>query len=108
MVELRCDLDLAQEAFGAYRGCEFGTKHLERDLAAEFPVVGKVDSGHPAATELLLDCVAISQRRLQPVNDGVGHNRVTCTSNPQAARAIELPPHKQELLTKLSHKLSLT
>ena len=66
MLEPGGDLDLAMEPLGAQRGGEFLAQHLQRDLAVVLQVLGEIDRGHPARTQLPLDRVAVSERVLQP------------------------------------------
>ena len=53
--------DLAEEAFGADRGGEFGLEHLYGHLTIVLDVMREVDGGHAALTELTLDAVAVGQ-----------------------------------------------
>ena len=46
--QIRCRLDLGQEAFGTDNCCEFGLQDLQRDLTFVPEVVGQVDRGHAA------------------------------------------------------------
>jgi hypothetical protein len=50
---------------GADDGREFGPEHLERDLPVVSDILGQVDRGHPALTELTLDAVTASEGRPQ-------------------------------------------
>ena len=45
---------------------------LEGDLALVLEVVGQVDSGHPALTDLTLDAVAALEGGVE-AGDGIGH-----------------------------------
>ena len=54
--------DLAQEAFVAERGGEFGAEDLHRDLAVVLEVLGEVHGGHPTGTEFPFDAVPVSER----------------------------------------------
>jgi hypothetical protein len=65
MGQLRSDLDFAQEPLVADSEGQLGLEDLQRDLAVVLPVMGEVDDRVPAAAELALDRVAVSQRRLQ-------------------------------------------
>ena len=70
MLEVRCDLDFAQEALDAEHGAEVGAQHLERDPAIVLEVAREVDGRHPAGTEFTFDVVAIAEGGVQ-LGDGV-------------------------------------
>jgi hypothetical protein len=53
--------DLQEESLRSQRGGELGAQDLEGDRPIVPEVVGEVDRGHPAASELTLDAVAIGQ-----------------------------------------------
>ncbi len=61
MVQLRRDLDFAQEAVTAQRGRELGPQHLDRHLAAVLQVLRPEHSGHPALASHPLDPVLFGQ-----------------------------------------------
>ena len=61
--------DLTQEALPAQRGGELGAEHLDGDLALVPEILGEVDRGHPARTELALDGVAADERRCDGFED---------------------------------------
>jgi len=63
MVEPRGDGDFPQEPLGAEHGGQLGPQHLEGDGPVVLQIVGKIDRGHAAPTELALDPVATGQRR---------------------------------------------
>ena len=42
-----------------------GTEHLDRDFAVVLEVLGEVDGGHPARSELAPDRVAAAERRAE-------------------------------------------
>ena len=60
-LELRGNIDFAQEPLGAHRLREVGTEHLDRDGAAVLEVLGEVNRGHAAVAELALNGVAIGK-----------------------------------------------
>jgi hypothetical protein len=63
-MELRGDLDLAQEPFGAeYRGV-LRPQDLDGHLAVVLEVLGAVDSAHRAAADAPLDPVAAGEADL--------------------------------------------
>jgi len=67
MLEVGGDLDLAEKPLLAERGGQFGAQDFYRDLAVVLQVLGKVDGGHPAGTELALDGVAVGKGGLEAV-----------------------------------------
>jgi len=70
--------DLAEEPLAAERGGQIGAQHLERHLAVVLEVVGQIDHGHAAATDLTLDGVAVGHGGLEPLQQ-VGHRTVLLT-----------------------------
>ena len=61
MLEVGGGLDLDQEPLGPDHGGELGPQDLEGDLAIVLEVLGEIDGGHAAGTQLALDAVAIGQ-----------------------------------------------
>ena len=61
VLQRRGELDLLEEALAAEHGAEFGAEDLDGDPAAVLHVLGEVDRGHPARTNLPLDAVAIGE-----------------------------------------------
>ena len=61
MLQASGDPDLLEESLGAERGGELGAQDLERDGPIVPEVVGEIDGGHAAASELALDAIAIGQ-----------------------------------------------
>ena len=57
----RRGLDLHHEALGAEHRCELGLEDLHRDQAVVLEVLGQIDGGHAARTELALDGVAVCE-----------------------------------------------
>jgi hypothetical protein len=57
--------DLPQKALGPEHGGELRPEDLERDLSLVLQVLGQVDRGHAALTELMLDAVAALEGRVQ-------------------------------------------
>jgi hypothetical protein len=74
MIEVRCDLDLAEETIDANRSGQLRPEHLDRDLAIMLEIVSEIDGCHPTSTELTLNRVAVSQRSFQTIK-GVSHVR---------------------------------
>ena len=68
MLQLRRDLDLAQEPLGAERRAELRLEDLERNFAVVLQFVGEIDGRHPAFAEHALNAV--------PVGQGAGERRV--------------------------------
>jgi hypothetical protein len=111
VLKLRGDVDLSYEAIGPHRCTQLRTQHLERHLAAVLEVLGKVDGGHPAGTELALDGVAVGESRLQSVEllGLIGHCAI-----PQvllihyAGRTRQGPEdHPETVILYLYHRLSI-
>ena len=61
MLQVGGGLDLLEEPVGAHQGGEVRVQHLDRDLAIVLEVVGQIDRGHPAGTQLALDAVAAGE-----------------------------------------------
>ena len=55
VLQLRGDLDFAEEARRPQRGGEILAQHLDRHLAMMLEVLGEIDRRHPALAELALD-----------------------------------------------------
>ena len=73
MLETGGELDLPLEPVGADGDGELRKQHLQRDGAVVLEVAGEVDGGHPAATELALERIAVRERgpkRRQSVRQG--------------------------------------
>jgi hypothetical protein len=64
VLQVRGGPDLGQEPLGADHGRQLGAQQLEGDRAAVPDIVGQVDRGHPAGTELAVEPVAIGERGL--------------------------------------------
>ena len=54
-------LDLRQEPLGAEDSGQLGLEYLDRDFAVVFQVLGEIDHGHPALSQLTLDAVAVRE-----------------------------------------------
>src|SRR3972149_2194390 len=67
MVELRGDLDLAQEPVGAEGGRELWLEDLEGDSALVLEGLRKKTGPHPARPEFPLDRVAIGEGGLEAI-----------------------------------------
>ena len=72
VLELRCDLDLPKEPLPAEHRSEFRTQYFHRHLASVFYILGAVDRGHAAGTDLIFDSVPVPQRLHEPIKL-VGH-----------------------------------
>ena len=72
MLKLRCRLDLGQEALGTDDCRQLRLEDLEGHLAFVLDVLGQVDRGHAALTELTLDHVAAVEGCVE-TGDGIGH-----------------------------------
>jgi hypothetical protein len=70
-----CGADLTLEAVRAECGGQLGMEDLQRDRAVVLEVVSEVDGGHPTASELALDDVAICQSGFERVSR-IGHPEV--------------------------------
>src|SRR4051812_30872355 len=63
------ELDLAMEAVEAHAAADVGRQQLDDDLSIE-PALGREkDVTHPAATELALDGVGVTERESEPVDE---------------------------------------
>jgi hypothetical protein len=60
MMQVRRDLDLAQESLGADTRRELRAEHFRCDLAVMPDVSREIDGRHPSLAELSLDEVAIA------------------------------------------------
>ena len=69
------DLDLPQKTLRAERCCEVGSEDLDRHLTVVLEVLGQVDRGHAATTDLALDLVAVGQGGAETVDIGHGSGR---------------------------------
>ena len=67
------DPDLTQKALGAERASELRVQHLERDRAVVLEVVREVDRGHPAAAELALEAITVSEMCPECLQGGHEH-----------------------------------
>ena len=71
MLQVRRCLDLRKEPLGSDNRSEFRLQDFECGLPLVLEVVGKVDRGHPALTDLTLDAVSALESCVQ-AGDGVG------------------------------------
>ena len=58
MLQVRRRLELGKEALAPAHGSQLGLEDLEGDLTLVLEVVGQIDRGHAALTELTLDFLA--------------------------------------------------
>ena len=62
MLQAGGQLDLAKEPLATERLRQIGTQHFDCDFAIVLVVVGEVDRGHPARSELALESIVIGER----------------------------------------------
>jgi hypothetical protein len=72
MLEVRGDLDLAQEPLDPEHGPELGVEDLVGDLPIVPEVAGEVHRGHPTASDLAVDRIAVREGVAEGGGD-VGH-----------------------------------
>ena len=72
VLQVRRDLDLAQESLGAEHRGELRLEHLDRDVAVVLEVVREVDRRHAARAELALDAVAVGEGGRE-AEEGLAH-----------------------------------
>ena len=73
VVQLRRDLDLAQETVGAERSRKVGVDHFHGDLPVVTRVVRQVHGAHPARAKLTLDLVPPLKGGSQQLDSRTGH-----------------------------------
>jgi hypothetical protein len=84
MLQAGGDPDLQEEPLGSEQGGELGAQDLESDGPIVPEVVGEVDRGHAAASELALDAIAIGQGGREEVGCvGQRGNRPRMTISPR-------------------------
>src|SRR2546429_1225886 len=81
MREPSSNLDLPQEALGAERCGDLGAEDLDGDGAAVPEIAREVHGGHPAASQLTLDGVAVGQGCAEAIKRRSGHTRPTRLSS---------------------------
>jgi len=69
MLEVRGELDLAEEPLRAEGRRQLGPQHLDGDPPPVLGILGEVDRRHPTATELALNRVAAGEGGLESVED---------------------------------------
>ena len=69
MAELRGESDLEEKPLRTKARRQFWVQHLERDPPLVLQILRQVDGGHPTASELALDRVAVGQGGLKPFQD---------------------------------------
>ncbi len=67
VIEPGRDPDLLQEPLGPDGRGQLVAHHLDSDLPIVLRVLGQVDGGHAARTDLALDRIAFRQRPLHPI-----------------------------------------
>ena len=78
MLQLRGDLDLAEEPARAQGGRQFRPQHLDGHLAAVLHVLGEPDDGHAARAKLPLQAIAVAQNGLESIGErggGLAHRQ---------------------------------
>jgi hypothetical protein len=73
VLQLRRQLDLAQESIGAEGGREVGAQHLDRHLPVVLEVLREIHRPHAAASQLPLQAVAVAKGFGEPGRD-VAHD----------------------------------
>ena len=74
VIELRGDLDFAQEAVGTQGPGQLWLEDLDGDLAFVLQVVRQVDRGHATPAEFRHQTVAVCQSCREPIEIVVGHH----------------------------------
>ena len=77
MLEIGGELDLGQKAVGADHGGQLGPEHLEGHAAVVPDVLGQIDGGHAAGTDLPIQAVAVREGGLEPAEQ-FGHGQRLC------------------------------
>ena len=75
MLEVGRRLDLGQEALSTDDCSQLRFEDLESDSTIVLDVLGEVDGGHTAFTQLTLDSVSALQSGFEAIHGGVGHWR---------------------------------
>jgi hypothetical protein len=97
MLQIGGDPDFAEKALRSNQGGELGVQNFYGDVTIVFPVVGEIDSSHPAAAELVFDGVSSKgalnvfnalghDMNVQPVNVMVNSLAGAASLNPMSAR----------------------
>jgi hypothetical protein len=73
MTQRRRRLDLLHESFGTQHGGQLGLEDLDRNLAVVLEILGEIDRGHAARTELTLDAVPVREGSHEPRRDPAHH-----------------------------------
>jgi len=61
VLQVRRNLDFRQKTLGADGNGELGLQHFHRDLAIVFQVLGEIDGGHAACTQLTVDVISVGK-----------------------------------------------
>jgi hypothetical protein len=111
MSEIRSDLDLAHEAFGAERSRELGTQNLDGYSTTMFDILGEIDRRHPACAQLALDAVAVGEGYREAAGE-ISHARTvvarptvllfalivpSCSGSASATRAASRTPRRSPM-----------
>ena len=87
MLEVGCDLDLRQKPLGPDNRSQIRLQDLEGHLPVVLEVIGQVDRGHAALTELTLDGVAAFEGCVQ-ASDWIGHGGQKASNGRRTARVV--------------------
>ena len=88
VLEVRGDLDLAEEPLDAEHGAELRIEHLERDVAIVLEVAREIDGRHAAAPDLALENVRGSKGFLE-LREEVAHQLAREGADPDGARGVD-------------------
>ena len=92
MLQLRGDLDLAQESVGANGDSKLRAEDLDSDLTVVTDVVREVDGGHATFADQTLDGIALFERGTQQFKH-IGHRSASkfreCCNIDGVARASQ-------------------
>src|SRR5512144_3331393 len=92
MIEVREDVDLAQEPLGAECRGQLAAEYLHRDAPVVAQVPRQVHGRHRPVPHRALDVVPASERAPEPLNSGP-HSARRCsnTGSPSGAPVVALP-----------------
>jgi hypothetical protein len=82
MLQRRGELDLLQETLRPDDRRQLRMQHLDRDAPAMTKILGEIDRGHSAGTELAFESVAIDQR-------GYERGRGSCEVSAQRVLSVQ-------------------
>ncbi len=105
MIQAGGQLDLSKKALAAERFREIGTQDFDRDFPAVLVVVGQVDRGHTARSELAVESILMGERIGQDcrgLHSGFRPNTFTVMAPASAGVGTLL--HRNALLTRRSDR----